>query len=666
LNFAPFDTGVAETVIKIIFSVIDHNGKLRDLPEIKRIKAKITSIERELQAISLNYARNDATRLMLRSELPSIREGRTVIALKANFRGRIRGIVHEISASGQTLFIEPEEIIEKNNDLRIARHELEVEIRRVLLEVSGALAALKNDALMFYQAVLELESFRARAHYAVSTKGVFATEASSFLLRKARHPLLENPVPVDITVKEGVKALVISGPNAGGKTAVLKTAGLFVLMRQSAFALPAAEAAMPVFDDVFFDIGDEQSLDGALSTFSAHIQNISAILNRATKHSLVLLDELGTGTGVEEGSALSMAFLDELIQRGTRLFVSTHSSALKNYAWSKGAAENASMEFDSKTMRPAFKILPGIPGESRAIMIAAQNGIKNEIIERARAYFEHGESGAAGLIDALKQKIESVEAEKNALEAERNCFEREKETLERRNKALCEREAALNAGELGELKILLAESRKKLENLVRDINEHGKKLEREQNLAVKSFLNELEENVKNAQTKNTGEYEASAFKADSGGNFEPGCHVLIGERKRPGIIKRRGKNGTWIVETGSMSLAFPEAELYPARRMVKEAVPLASLELASCEPVRAEIDLRGMRLDAALEALRRQLDQALTFNLFRFSVVHGTGDGILQRGVHQFLKEQPVVANYYFSRPELGGTGRTEVELDAH
>jgi DNA mismatch repair protein MutS2 len=673
---AEAQTAEAEAGAALIFAVVAPDGSMRELPELRRIKERIRAIGREIKKMTASFARDESTRAMLQSDLPSMRDGRTVLALKANFRGRVRGIVHEVSASGQTLFIEPEALVEKNNELRIEERALDAEIRRILRELTASLAPRRKALLEFHARLVRLDALRARAHFAAATKGALAlaeeAEAeggAALRLEAARHPLLGGEVvPIDITLREGVRALIITGPNAGGKTAALKTAGLFALMNQAGFALPCARARLPVFDDVLADIGDEQSLQGALSTFSAHAQNLAAIHRAASSRSLVLLDELGAGTGVEEGGALAMALLDSLIDRGAALFVTTHASALKKYGWTRSAVENASMEFDTATGKPTYRVIMGVPGESRALAIARRSGLPRELIDSARAYLDRGESASARVISGLQTKITNLERDRRAFEEERRAFERERQKLEERAARLREKEAALKAGDLRELRALRDASRKKLENLVRALQEGaGAPVGREKTSAVKGFLRELDEEVREEEAAFEAE-NAPRAKAEDGTpplgahEIEPGLAVLVGARRRPGVVKKRAKRGLWLVEVGSLSLSAAPDDLYPAPPAALRPAA-AAFDLAPSSPARAELDLRGFRLGEALEALETQLDAALAANLGAFAVIHGTGDGILQRGVHEYLKTQAPVADYYFSRPELGGTGRTEVIL---
>jgi DNA mismatch repair protein MutS2 len=669
-----------------IFRVLNKDGSLRDLPEFREIRGRIRNLTGELEAVAARYTGNEETRRMLQSALPSQRDGRVVLAVKANFRGRIRGIVHEVSSTGQTLFVEPEEVVEKNNEILIETRRLDGEIRRVLRDMTGRIALRRLLLGELHEKVIRLETLRARARYSRETRGVFALDGDTahrafqpagLVLRQARHPLLgSKAVPVDISMGGNTRTVIITGPNTGGKTVTLKIVGLFALMNQFGLALPAEEGTvLPVFDGIYADIGDEQSLSESLSTFSAHMTNIAAITGAVTERSLVLLDELGSGTDPEEGSAIAMAILDHLMEKQARVIATTHHGILKNYGYSREGVENASVEFDGRTLSPTYRLIMGIPGESRAVEIAARNGLSGTIVSAARAYLDEERSDVSALIAGLKKKHQELDAAAEAGKAEISRLREERRRSDLKELRLRQKEIDLKAGGVGSLRLLLLESRKTLENLVRELKEG--ELTREKTLKVKEFLARLEKSV--AAEGETLEKERQGlaeerrrlnaeYTEDAGvavpAAFGPGTAVLAGEYRRRGMILRADKKGAWIVEIGSLRMSISEKDLIPLALSGEDKKPLiAPPDLAPENQARFEINLLGMRLEEALEVLRRQIDAAALSGLHEFSVVHGKGDGVLQRGVHEFLKQQGLVADYYFSRPEMGGFGRTEVVL---
>jgi DNA mismatch repair protein MutS2 len=673
-----------------IFKIVDKEGKLRDLPELRAMRQRIRNLNSELEAAVSRYAADEESRRMLQSAVPSQRDGRTVLAVKANFRGRIRGIVHEVSSTGQTLFVEPEEVVEKNNDILIEKRNLDAEIHRILRELTGRIAARLESLQQFHLTIVKLECLRAKARYSHDTGGHFAAGGSAaggrktaaLILKQARHPLLRGAVPIDLAMDGETRTLIITGPNTGGKTVALKTVGLFALMNQSGLALPAGEgSALPVFDGVYADIGDEQSIGQSLSTFSAHISNVAGIIEHATEQSLALLDELGSGTDPEEGSAIAMAILDHLIEKKSRLIITTHHGILKNYGYTRQGVENASVEFNQRTLSPTYRIITGIPGESRAMDIAGRNGLSAAIVERARAYLAEERSDVSALIRGLKEKRRELDAVGEKTRTEELRLREERRRSDLKELRLRQKEAELKAEAAGKLRLLLVESRKTLENLVREVREG--ELNSEKTRKVKDFLGELARTVEaedaaldeeeraiaeEQRRYALGETAANPASETAPAGFAPGMEVFAGGRGRRGRILRLDKKSPagniWIVETGSLKISFPEKDLSPAAPSKTELKPLiAAADLAAPAAAAFEINLLGMRLAEALEALRRQIDGAVLSGLKAFSVVHGKGDGILQKGVHDYLKHDPAVADYYFSRPEMGGFGRTEVLL---
>ena len=701
-------------IAKEIFRILDYEGNLRDLPEFRSIRKRIQSLQRDIETAGSRYAKNEETRRLLQSEIPSQRDGRMVLAVKANFRSRIRGIVHEVSSSGQTVFVEPEEVVEKNNELLVENRRLDAEIRRVLRELTGRIVPQRETIEIFHRGILFLETIRARARYGLDTKGIFALDSGNagkskespesgspggnLILKKARHPLLgRRAVPLDLCMEDGIRTVIITGPNTGGKTVALKTLGLLSMMNQFGLALPAAEGTtLPVFDGIYADIGDEQSLSQSLSTFSGHMTNIADIVGRTSERSLVLLDELGAGTDPEEGCAIAMAILDHFIEEKIHLVVTTHHGILKNYGYTREGVENASMEFDSRTLSPTYRIIMGIPGESRAVDIASGNGFPPELIRRARSYLDEERSDVSALIKGLKEKHHELDT---ATEVQRK---EERRLLEERRRAdlkelrLRQKEFQLRSEGAGNLKRLLGESRKTLENLVREVKEG--ELNREKTLKVKEFLSSLEDAVRAedaelemeelAIAEERSRLEEETLDAGTGNRLshgrrrgdgeellalEPGVEVLAGESRRHGRILRLSRKGSgknpasWIVEIGALKMSFSEKELIPvspaANSLPETPGALWAADLAPSSPAKFELNLLGMRLGEALEALGAQIDAAILSGLYEFSVVHGKGDGILSKGVHGFLKKDPRVADYFFSRPELGGFGRTEVVI---
>jgi len=665
-------------VAEDIFKIIDREGNLRDLPVLRAIRKRISGLEKELKSTVTRYTSDDEYKRMLQSSLPSQRDGRVVIAVKANFRNRIRGIVHELSSSGQTIYVEPFDVVEKNNEILIEKRNLDAEIQKLLRELTEKISIYAENIKKLHQTIIKLECLRAKAKYSLAIKGNFArhTEAANIgkenlTLIQARHPLLKKAVPINISMNNNIRTLIITGPNTGGKTVALKTLGLLSMMNQSGLALPVEEGSvLPVFDGIFADIGDEQSINQSLSTFSAHITNISAITTHATEKSLVLLDELGSGTDPQEGGAIAMAVLDFLIEKKSRMIVTTHHGILKNYGYTREGVENASVEFNAQTLSPTYKIINGIPGESRALDIAEANGLDKNIVANARKYIDDDKTDVSEMIKGLEQKQRELAGLEKKSALEQSKFLEEKRKYDLKELQLRQKEAELKRESVGKLQQFLRESRKTLENLIRELKEG--EVDREKTLKVKEFLNELARNAQEESEALAEEEKAlrEHFQKKEGNNFlfnfSPGMEVFAGTSKQRGTIIRADKKGSsWLVKIGSLKISFPQNELIPAAPVQTAKVSWAAeygSQGKAAGPV-FELKLLGMRLEEAKEALRRQIEAASLSGLKNFSVIHGKGSGILQKGIHDFLKDESAVADYYFSRPELGGFGRTEVIL---
>ncbi|MCL2179818.1 MAG: endonuclease MutS2 [Treponema sp.] len=664
-------------VAQEIFKIIDREGNLRDLPVLRAIRKRIASLERDLKNAVTRYCADDEYKRMLQSAIPSQRDGRAVLAVKANFRARIPGIVHEVSGSGQTVFVEPLEVVEKNNDILMEKRNLDAEIQKLLRELTEKISAHAENINKFHLTIIELECLRTRAWYSAAAKGHFAKNAhENMALHQARHPMLKKAVPINIEMNSVTRTLIITGPNTGGKTVALKTLGLFAMMNQSALALPLDEdSSLPVFDGIFADIGDEQSINQSLSTFSAHITKIAAITAYAGEKSLVLLDELGSGTDPQEGGAIAMAVLDHLIEKNARMIITTHHGILKHYGYTRQGVQNASVEFNARTLSPTYKIINGLPGESRALDIALSNGLDSKIVAEARKYIDEEKSDVSEMIRGLEEKQRELAGLEIKSAIEQKNLNEEKRKTDLKELKLRQKEAELKRESVGKLQQFLRDSRKTLENLVRELKEG--EITREKTLKVKEFINEL---ARNAQEESEAlEAEELAINRQLSGGIEqgdiiftPGMEVFAGTLKKRGVIIRADKKKSggafpsWLVEIGSLKISFPQNELSPAaaeNQNVKTNTTSWAAEYGMSGNAVYELKLLGMRLDEATDTLRRQIEAASLSGLKNFAVIHGKGSGILQKGIHDYLKQDPAVADYYFARPELGGFGRTEVVL---
>lgn len=653
-----------------IFSVLESNGEVKENhPELRAVRKRLGALRRELMAVSASYLKHD--RDIYQTDVPSQKDGRIVLPVKAGFKNRVNGIVHDVSERGATLYIEPADIVEKNNEVAIQEHELRLIVIRILKKLSEELRGELHRIAVLFPLIAEIDLLNAKALYSRQISGLRPELCTAgFSLQGARHPLLgAQAVPIDVELEEDTKALIISGPNAGGKTVSLKTIGLSVLMNQFGIQIPVKEGSrLPLYSSVYADIGDNQSIEASLSTYSGHMSNIAAILRECDQNSLVLLDELGSGTDPAEGSLIAAASLEAFLQRGVSTVVTSHHGLLKNFGYTRKGAKNASMDFDERSHMPTYRVLAGIPGDSHAFDIARRSGLPEEILERAREYGE-GSAGEIGeMIRELEQKnitLRKQEAQLHRREAE---LKEQKRAIDLERLRVRQKENALREKGLGSLERFLDESRKGLENLVRELREG--EINREKTKKVKSFLSSVEHALNDERGRlqqgeeATRETQAAAVKKPSRAiSFKAGDEVYVPSYKKAGELIRREK-GAWLVALGPMKIRLKEDQLEAPRGGAKNKRVSVSYS-ASRDSGRAafQIDLRGMRLDEAVDSLSRQLDNALVQGMKEFSVIHGTGEGILQKGVRDYLASHPGVRSFEFAHPDQGGAGKTVVYL---
>ncbi len=601
----------------LIGHVLDKGGQLRDLPELREIRANIARIRREIDSAIRRYTSDTSLKDVLQSDVPVLRSDRQVLAVRSGSRGRIRGIIHEVSQTGHTVYIEPEEVVRKNNELVQEEFALSAEIRRIFRDLTASLAPFCHDIVLAHSIMVELDAAYGSARWAVNHQAIFAADLppeGQPKLLQARHPLLgSQAVPIDLIFPQECRVLIITGPNTGGKTVTLKTLALFTLLNQSGFPIPAKEGtALPLCSGVFADIGDEQSLDQSLSTFSGHMRNIGQMLEHSDGKSLVLLDELGSGTDPQEGGAIAMAVLDRLIQQGDLVVVTTHHGVLKNYGYSQPSCTNASAEFDETTLAPTYRIRTGIPGESRALDIARRNGLPAAIVDQATAYLEGEQADISAMIASLTQKHQEADKLSKDLKLEQRSIWEKRRKVDLKELQLRQKEQELSRQDHREGRLFLAESRRMLENLVRELREG--ELTKAKTQSVKQFISQLEDAIKEQDEKleqevellelQTAELEATYSNAPytvspsaksskkrrmknkdalaqarsqqdtesrSGKEmatsvpaplvFQEGATVATLKGNRTGTLLRSSGKNSWLVQVGSLKLTMKEKDL---------------------------------------------------------------------------------------------------------
>jgi DNA mismatch repair protein MutS2 len=645
-----------------IFHVVDHDGALKEkqIPELAAIRERIRRHREDADRSVRGLLDEHAYRGYWQTTTPTQRDGRLVLPLKAQYKGRVKGIVHEMSSSGSTLFIEPMEVVEKNNAIVQEENLYRMEMRRILRELTAEVSRRAGEVHSFVALVSEMDTWLARARYAVTHACRRAEhDPERVSLVDARHPLLgSSVVPVTVIVGSDQRVLIITGPNTGGKTVSLKTVGILSLMNQFGMEIPAAEgSALPLFDSIFADIGDEQSIEQSLSTFSAHVKNLAAIVQGAGPRSLVLVDELGAGTDPQEGVALAMALLDHFMARGCIVLATTHHGILKNYGATRPGAQNASMGFDPVTLAPTYRILLGVPGESHALQIAQKVGMPENVIASATSYLDDERTDISRLVTHLAERHQKLSVAEDDARAREHDLKEKRRRTDLKELALRQKELELRRHGLKDLRDFIGQARREWEAL------RGRK-----GAPAGEDFGRLAEGIQERIEKEERRIEEERESLAPGPSFEPrpGMDVIIARTGRRGRLVRPDKGKRWIVETETLRLSLLPGELLEAPPAGPGADTPPRVSYSSAEPMdppTLELHIRGMRLEEAMKLVEKQLDSALLHGLGEFSIVHGKGEGILRTAVHDYLRSIPAVQGFRFSLPEEGGFGRTIVTL---
>ncbi len=657
-------------IVTAISHAISERGDVLDAasPDLASIRAELRTAHERLISRLQKIITNPKIVPMLQEAIITQRDGRYVIPLRAEFKGQIKAIVHDQSASGATLFIEPLTVVELNNRYRELGLAERDEVRRVLADLSSHVAAHAEALIAGIQALAELDLAFAKARYAeeldavepVLLESAKTARLPTLKLLSARHPLLdpETVVPIDVVLEGGVRALVITGPNTGGKTVTLKTVGLLALMAQAGLHIPAQSGSeLPCFRAVYADIGDEQSIEQSLSTFSAHIKNIIRILKKADAQSLVLLDELGAGTDPQEGSALARAILSYLLERRALTLVATHYPELKLFAHATPGVVNASVEFDLHTLRPTYHLTIGLPGRSNALAIAKRLGLPEAVLAAARREIHPDDLRADDLLDEIQRQKRLAHRERRKAEkARREAHRLRRELAERLEKIEDERLAILEAAREeaeAQVRALQAEVRE----LKRMLRKARQPLEAAKE--VEAQVEALEARVpKRPPRRRESELDRRPLAVGErvhvrSLNVEGVVTALDGEEAevQVGALRVRAR----LDDLRRSRLPEPEAPRAAPMPVVRDvSSPLPSVDL----------DLRGQRVDEALDALERHLEQACLAGLPFVRVIHGKGTGALRQAVRQALRGHPFVASFEEGKEGEGGAGVTVVRLN--
>ena len=666
--------GVNKTLEERLEQAIESEDSLSDYasPQLASIRRNIRRTQDSIKDRLSSIIRSEQNKKYMQDAVVTLRGDRYVVPVKQEHRNQIPGLVHDMSSSGATLFIEPMAVVEANNEIKQLRNKEAQEIERILMELTGEVADIA--ALLSENVVLlaRIDFTFAKARLSLDLKGVepVMNSLGRIIIKRGRHPLIDpkSVVPIDLDLGDAFSTLVITGPNTGGKTVTLKTAGLFVLMAQAGLHIPAAEnSEISVFQEVFADIGDEQSIEQSLSTFSSHMTNIVDILKKIDKNSLVLFDELGAGTDPTEGAALATAILDTLNEREIRVMATTHYSELKLYAMTTEGVQNACCEFDVETLRPTYRLLIGVPGRSNAFAISKRLGLTDEIIERARYFLKGEDIKFEELLSEIQKNRTEAEKERDLAERARNDIERIKAvSLEAKKKTENERETIMNQARQEARKILLdakRESDEIMERLKELEKDHKQVIQEHEMIAVKQSLRQKVDDLEQqlAQTVLPRKGYAKPPK-----NLKPGDTVMILNLNKKGtVLDTPDKEGQVQIQAGiiKVKIHISQLRLLDEQQEVVNSIETSRATGIKTSNIRPEIDVRGENIEEATGKLDKYIDEAVIAGLHEVSIIHGKGTGALRKGIHDFLKPHAHVASFRLGKYGEGETGVTVVTL---
>jgi DNA mismatch repair protein MutS2 len=651
---------------RIITSAISENGDVLDSAseKLRSLRTQIRSLEGRVREKLENIIRSSSAQKMLSDAIITIRNDRFVIPVKQEYRSHFGGMVHDQSSSGQTLFIEPQSIVQLNNELHQTKMKEQGEIQRILTELSTKTATYSEELKQLVSILRELDFMFTKAKFGASMKATKPMMNNDGVIRlfRARHPFIpiDEVVANDIELGKDFTTIVITGPNTGGKTVTLKTVGLITLMAQAGLQIPAQDGSeVAVFESVFADIGDEQSIEQSLSTFSSHMVNIVEILRHVDSKSLVLFDELGAGTDPQEGAALAMSILDEVHRRGARVIATTHYPELKAYSYNRDGVTNASVEFDIESLSPTYRLLIGVPGRSNAFEISKRLGLPNDIIENAKTHIHVESNKVDNMIASLERSTRLAEKEEEEAKDLLKAAEKLHKDLQKAMIEFYNKKDELYEQARQEAKSIVRNAEREAEEIIRTLRqmqlEKGAEIKEHELIEARKRLEGVVPEAKQDRHP--------PIKKKVKQDFKPGDEVKVLSFDQKGHLIERVSENEWQVQIGIIKMKVEEDDLELIKsKPKKETQHIASIKGKEYH-VGLELDLRGERYEDALVRLEKYIDDALLAGYPRVSIIHGKGTGALRTGVQNYLKNHRQVKSFHFGNANEGGTGVTIVEF---
>lgn len=652
-------------ILSDLFQEINEKCDTHDLYdsasyELQGIRSKISSTNQRIRQNLDRIVKSQSNQKKLSDAIITVRNDRNVIPVKAEYRQDFKGIVHDQSASGQTLYIEPSSIVEMNNQISRLRNDEAVERERILTELTGMVAAEADGCLIAESVMGQIDFLTAKARYARSIKGTKPTfyKDRTVYLPNAYHPLLNKDTVVANTIEfvDDIETVIITGPNTGGKTVTLKTLGLIIIMAQSGLLIPTLDGSqLSVFENVYCDIGDEQSIEQSLSTFSSHMKNIVEILQETDKNSLVLFDELGAGTDPSEGAALAMSILDHVREIGSLVMATTHYPELKAYSYNRKGVMNASVEFDVNTLSPTYKLLMGVPGRSNAFDISRKLGLSLGIINKAKTMIGTDEQEINSMIESLEKNSKRVDEQRIELDRLLKEAEITHDDLEQQYEQYKNYE-----------KRLMDEAKEKANQRVKSATkEAGSILKELRTLRDQKGADVKEHELIDKKKQLDDQYEERSIKQDvqkqKYDEIHEGDEVKVLSYGQKGEVLELVNEEEAVVQMGIIKMKLPIEDLEKTKK--KKEKPTKMVTRQNRQTIKTELDLRGYRYEEAVGELDQYIDQAVLSNYEQVYIIHGKGTGALQKAVQNHLKKHKSVKSYRGGMPSEGGFGVTVAEL---
>lgn len=661
---------VLPSIQKDISKTVDETGYVLEEASqaLKRIRGSIKQSEHRIREKLDSMIRGKSAKY-LSDPLITMRNDRFVLPVKAEYRSQFGGVVHDQSSTGQTIFVEPQVVVELNNRLKEAEMDERREVSRILAELSGKIAPHTSDIRHNVDVLADLDVCQAKARYAKELRAVepLLSRDREVKLYQARHPLIpsDEVVPNDLFLGTDFHTMVITGPNTGGKTVVLKTLGLIQCMGQTGLHIPAdAESQLTVYTQLFVDIGDEQSMEQNLSTFSSHMSNIVSLLGKVDEESLVLLDELGAGTDPQEGAALAIAILDAMGTVGSDVVVTSHYPELKAYGYNRPQTINASMEFNVDTLSPTYRLLIGVPGRSNAFEIAARLGLDPGIIASARDLMSGESQNVEEMITDLDRKRVLTERKYEELTEQSRQAKQLQDELQMLYDEWAVEKQRLKTQAEQEVNAFVTQTQKEAEQVITELRNKQKQMDVQQTVKehefidVRSRLQGLKTAEEQALAGNKILQKAKREKAKQD-VLKVGDTVHVTSFGQRGVLIEQASKNEWVVQMGSLKMKLPQSTLEKQEADREEPKTVRSVRRS--ESVSMQLDLRGTRYEEALSKLDRYLDSALLANYPKVTIIHGMGTGVIRKAVQEALKKHPSVASYEMAPANQGGAGATEV-----